>query len=379
MYWDDGRRYRGATLRSFVENKNSRMRPKSNLPLSLACLAGALAGLTTPPSEAQVADPVGVLFADDAPLTLRLEAPIATVKRSTDDPQYSPARLSYVGADGATVAVDLRVRVRGKSRLQACSFPPLRLNFRTRELEGTLLEGQDRLKLVTHCEQREANAQWVHLEYLAYRVLNLVTDFSLRARPVEVTYFDTERQREVASGPGILLEDEEQFAERQNVQPIEEPTLRRARYDQSALALVGTFQYFIGNTDWSATAASDGEAKCCHNVIPLARSDGVLVPIVYDFDSSGIVDTSYALPDERLGINSVRQRLYRGACLDPAALQASLEPFLTRRQEIRALYESYPKLTKRSRESALAYIDQFYEVLADPKRLERAFRAVCSE
>ena len=308
-----------------------------------------------------------------------MEGPFAAVKRNADDPQYSPARLSYGGPDGAVVAVDLRVRARGKSRLAACSFPPLRLNFRTGDLAGTVLEGQDRLKLVTHCEPREANAQWVHLEYLAYRVLNLVTESSLRARPVEVTYFDTEREREVASGPGILLEDEEQFAARQNLHPIEEQTVKRARYDQSALALVGAFQYFIGNTDWSALAASDGESECCHNVIPLARNDGLLVPIVYDFDSSGIVDTSYALPDERLGISSVRQRLYRGTCLEPAALQASLAPFVARRQEIRALYESYPKLTKRSRESALAYVDQFYEVLADPRRLERAFRSDCSE
>ena len=357
------------------------MRRKSYLPSVVACLASALLGMASQPSEAQVAElrAPGVLFSSDAPLTLRLEAPFTTVKRSSSDPKYSPARLSYVGLDGATVATDLRVRVRGKSRLIACSFPPLLLNFPTGDLDGTLLEDQNRLKLVTHCEPREANAQWVHLEYLAYRVLNLVTDASLRARPVEVTYFDTEREREVASGPGILLEDEERFAERQNWRPIKEPTLKRTRYDQSALALVGTFQYFIGNTDWSAVAASNGTSECCHNVVPFARDDGVLVPIVYDFDSSGIVDTSYALPDERLGIDSVRQRLYRGACLEPAALQASFEPFLTHRQEIRALYESYPPLTKRNRDSALTYIDQFYEVLADPKRVERAFRAICSE
>ncbi|HVJ29743.1 MAG TPA: hypothetical protein VNA66_05480 [Gammaproteobacteria bacterium] len=210
-------------------------------------------------------------------------------------------------------------------------------------------------------------------------MLNLVTESSLRARPVEVTYFDTEREREVASGPGILLEDEERFAERRNLHAIEDPTLKRARYDQSALALVGAFQYFIGNTDWSALQPSSGQTECCHNVVPLARDDGVLLPIVYDFDSSGIVDTSYALPDERLGISSVRQRLYRGTCLEPAALQTSVAPFLARRQEIRALYANYPKLTKRSRESALAYIDQFYEVLADPRRVERAFRSGCSE
>ena len=359
------------------------MRHKSNLPTLVACLASALVGVASQPSEAQVAEtrPPGALFADDAPLTLRLEAPFAAVRRNGNDPdpEYSPGRLSYAAPDGTAVTHDLGVRARGKSRLEACSFPPLRLNFRTRELTGTVFEGHERLKLVTHCEPRDANAQWVHLEYLAYRVLNLVTSSSLRARPVEVTYFDADRKREVASAPGILLEDEERFAERQNWHLIQEQTLKRARYDQTALALVETFQYFIGNTDWSAVAASDGELECCHNVIPLAPDDGVLVPVVYDFDASGIVETKYSLPDERLPINSVRQRLYRGTCLDPAALQASFEPFLTHRQEIRALYESYPKLTNRSRDSALAYIDQFYEVLADPRRVERAFRSGCSE
>src|SRR5262245_51271995 len=98
------------------------MRRKSNLPSIVAWLASLLVGVASQPSEAQVTEvrTPGVLFSSDAPLTLRLEAPIATVKRSAADPQFSPGRLSYVGADGAAVAVDLRVRVRGKSRLEAC-------------------------------------------------------------------------------------------------------------------------------------------------------------------------------------------------------------------------------------------------------------------
>ena len=53
------------------------MRYKSNLPAIVACLASALVGVASQPSEAQVAEarPPGALFADDAPLTLRLEAP----------------------------------------------------------------------------------------------------------------------------------------------------------------------------------------------------------------------------------------------------------------------------------------------------------------
>jgi hypothetical protein len=356
------------------------MRRKSNLPGIVSCFASALMGMAAEPCDAQVVDarPPAPLFGDDAPLALRLEAPFAALKRGGEDPEYSPARLSFVGTDGAAVAVDLRVRARGKSRREICSFPPLLLNFRTSELVGSVFEGQNRLKLVAHCEPREANAQWVHLEYLAYRVQHLVTDLSLRARPVVVTYFDTERARELVSGPGILLEDEELFAARQNLHAIADESVQRARYDDGALALLETFQYFIGNTDWSAQAAPAGSA-CCHNVVPLAREDGVLVPIAYDFDSSGIVDASYAVPDERLRISTVRARLYRGPCRDVAALRASFAPFEARREEIRALYGDYPPLTERNRERTLAYIEEFYSLIADPLRVERVFRSSCSD
>ncbi|HSC15846.1 MAG TPA: hypothetical protein VLI71_12050, partial [Gammaproteobacteria bacterium] len=66
------------------------MRRKSNLPWILPCLASALAGVLAQPGDAQDARASAPLFSTDAPLTLRLEAPFATVKRGSDDPEYSP-------------------------------------------------------------------------------------------------------------------------------------------------------------------------------------------------------------------------------------------------------------------------------------------------
>jgi hypothetical protein len=84
--------------------------------------------------------------------------------------------------------------VRGKSRAVACQFPPLLLNFPAKELGGTWFDGENRLKLATHCEQNEAFERYQAIEYTAYRVLNLLTDTSLRVRPVEVTYYDTKKR-----------------------------------------------------------------------------------------------------------------------------------------------------------------------------------------
>jgi hypothetical protein len=157
-------------------------------------------------------------------------------------------------------------------------------------------------------------------------VLNVLTDMSLRVRPVEVTYVDTNQKRPVMTKPAFLIEDEEHFATRHGLQLVTDERVDRTRYDPAALALVDMFQYFVGNTDWSAFAGPSG-AACCHNVVPVARADGVLVPVPYDFDAAGIVDAPYALPAAGLPIRNVRTRLYRGQCRDVPELAASYEPF----------------------------------------------------
>lgn len=325
------------------------------------------------------------VFADEAPLELKLTAPLGIVMRDreAEDREYQQGTLAYGdGADATTLPV--RVRVRGKSRAVACEFPPLLLNFRTPDLAGSILEGEDRLKLVTHCKASSAYDNYVVLEYLVYRVYNLLTPISLRARRVDVSYYDSERQRDLGTRPGILLEDEERFAERHGFVMFEEGTVERSRYDAEALALLDVFQYFIGNTDLSAIAGPAGEV-CCHNVVPYLRGDDTpdnandneMVPVPYDFDAAGIVDAPHAAPDERLPIKDVRQRLYRGRCRTPEELAPVFALFEQQRSAIVALFDESQGLDAKSAANAREYIDLFYEVLGNDKRRENAFFSVC--
>ena len=341
------------------------MRRNSNrrwclLPLGFA----ALIAIGSPLAYAQDAGSAPAeLFASDEPLRFTLELPLSDVTGSRKDPEYSDGRLVYTNAGGAEVAIDLRVRVRGKSRTVACAFPPLLLNF-PKKTDGTWFEGENKLKLVTHCDTGEAFERYQAIEYTAYRVLNLVTDMSLRVRPVEVTYYDSRKQRTVVTKPGFLIEDEERFAARRGLQLVKAERIERDRYDPAALALVDMFQYFVGNTDWSALAGPAG-SECCHNVVPMARADGVLVPIPYDFDATGIVNPPYALPAAGLSIRDVRVRLYRGQCRDAADLTASYEPFQRRRAEIAALFDQQKARLGKTLDTVRAYIDDFYATLAD--------------
>ncbi len=255
------------------------------------------------------------LFASNEPLVLRLEAPFGTLKstKSKAQPEYMDGTLK-LQEGGVEKTFDVRLRLRGHSRKELCDFPPLLLNFKTSDLKGSALEGEDKLKLVTHCKATAAYDQYLLLEYLSYRALNLLTDMSLRARLLTVTYYDTERKRQLDVQPGMFIENEGRFAERMALTQVELQRIEPKQYDRDGLGLVNMFEYFIGNTDWSALLGSQG-SPCCHNIVPYRRPDGVLLPVPYDFDSSGMVNTPYALPNERLKIKSVRQRLYRGTTL----------------------------------------------------------------
>lgn len=312
------------------------------------------------------------LFESLEPLQLRLEAPFGLVGRGEEEAH--PARLVFA-VEGAQKSIDLTVKRRGKSRQEYCAMPPLLLDFPGKDLGGTVFEGQNRLKLVTYCELADSYEQYILLEYLAYRILNLLTDMSFRVRLADITYYDSERMREVAVKRSILLENEKRFGKRAGVEEVETSSIDRAQYEPEALGLVYLFEYLIGNSDWAMTAPSQGGDVCCHNIVPYGHptADGKLVPVPYDFDSSGFVDASYALPDERLAITDVRQRLYRGHCETLEAIKPRFAQFEAKRQEIVALFTSQAGLSERTLKRSTSYIDEFFATLADPKKAERAF------
>ena len=76
-----------------------------------------------------------------------------------------------------------------------CDFPPLRVDFTAPAPTGSLFEHQKNLKLVTHCRRDAAFQQKLLLEYSAYRLFNLMTPQSFRARLANIDYLDA------AAGP----------------------------------------------------------------------------------------------------------------------------------------------------------------------------------
>lgn len=312
-------------------------------------------------AEAQVAGTDSVIA-----LTLRADLRRLFRDRNPDTTIWRGATLSW-DTGGATRTVPIRVRTRGLFRLKQCDFPPIRLRFDQDSVRGTTFSHARRPKLVTHCMNRDDYEQYVLQEYAIYRVLRLLTPMAFETRLLRATYEDSSGGRPVTRY-AYLTEDPERLAERLHGTPVTREGVRQSELDPAGAALLGLFQYFVANTDWSVPGL--------HNVA-LMRINDVIQPVPYDFDWSGVIEAPYARPDTRLPIRTVRERLYRGLCQDIATLGPVLARFEAMKDSITAIYRAVPGLLKRNADRALRYYDDFYADVANRQAFLRSIAREC--
>jgi len=309
------------------------------------------------------------LFASDTVVRITLATNLRAIARARTGPtRYRPARLSYADTGGATVTVPLRVRGRGHWRRTNCEMAPLLLNFWTDSSKKTLFARVGRGRLVVHCRNTDTHDQYLLQEYQLYRVYNLLTPLSHRARLAHVTYMDSASGTQIAARHGFILEDDDAMAKRNGARQDSSKGAKAGDLDAYTDALVGVFQYMIGGTDWSVAGL--------HNVQLVKRPDGTMHAVAYDFDWSGAVNASYAKPDYRLPISTVRQRLFRGYCAPPEEYARVFALFNDKKPAIYALYADHigqlmkPDVVRRT----LEYFDEFYATISDPKRAAELVR-----
>jgi hypothetical protein len=243
-------------------------------------------------------------------------------------------------------------------------------------VKDTLFHKQDKLKLAVHCQDSERYEQTLLREYIAYRILNLATPESFRVRLLRVTWVDTEAQREQQVRYAFLLEHKNRIAKRLNRKDLKIEETSVAALDPMHLNLTSVFQFLIGNLDFSPIAGSEHN-ECCHNYVLFSNDRDLLLAIPYDFDRSGLVSAPYALPGEQFNIRSVRVRIYRGRCLNNDYIDGSIDRFRAIRNNIFALIETQDGLTRKVRDLVADYVQQFYDIADDPRRVRRVMTKKC--
>lgn len=315
---------------------------------------------------------VAKFFREIEPLPVTL---VTNIKRIRGDKNanapYRAAVLKYKDDDGKEVAVPARIRTRGIWRLKQCEFPPLRINFKNDDTKHTVFKGLDKPKLVNYCHDDDTHEQYVLQELQLYRVYRLLTPASHAVRLMRMTYQDSASGKVLTTRYAFIEEEPDAVAARMDGKMLKISGAGPADLDPYQDALVGVFQYFIGNTDFALAAL--------HNAELLGRNNGDYLPVVYDFDFAGAVNTRYATPDPRLRIGNVRERLYRGYCVPDEEYPKVFALFNATKDSIYGLYhDAVGKLLKPDVvKSTLEYYDDFYKTINDPRAAKRQIMDAC--
>jgi hypothetical protein len=261
--------------------------------------------------------------------------------------------------------VSINARGHLRRMVRTCDYVPLRIEFAKKDVKGTVFARQDALKLVVQCAGGDEYEQYVLREHLAYRLFNVITSRSFRARLARVTYVDAASGKTTGTRAGIFLEDETSVARRLEGRIVELPRLRFEDLDMDTLMPMMIFEYMIGNTDYSIYAL--------HNVRIVQRPDKSLHPIPYDFDVSGIVNPPYGIPARGLMLKSITERLYRGPCRRQELVDPIVANFVAKKDIVKALPDSIPGLDRTAKLEVRAFIDAFYGSIKNAKDVRGLF------
>jgi hypothetical protein len=338
---------------------------------SLALVAVATAAAQKPPAKKasqpkvpKAADTVlATFFHSETPLTATFTVNVNRIRgdKNADTAPWRDATLSYKN-DSATVRVPVKVKTRGIWRLKNCQFPPIRLNFANESTKHTVFHGLDKPKLVNHCRDEDGYEQYVLQEFQLYRVYRLLTPASHAVRLIRLSYADSASGKVLATRYAFIEEEPFMIAARLHASQTKITGAGPGDIEPVQGVLASVFQYMIGNTDWAISAL--------HNVELLQMATGDYWPVVYDFDFSGAVNARYATVDPRLRLRTVRDRLYRGYCVeDPSAYSKAFAVFNAKKDSIYALYrDPLGKLLKPDVvDETLKYFDDFYKVINEPR------------
>ena len=303
--------------------------------------------------------------------------------REDENCDYVASELRYRAGDGSDKKVPIEIKIRGgwRSLTRNCSAPLLWVRFNPETTGGTPFEGLSDVPLTTHCGtgfslDRMHNGtrhsdweQYLLREYLGYRLYGLLTERSVRARLLQITYLDPGKSGRSISNYALFTEHFESVAARTGSEVLPRGSFSADDLDAQSAGLLALFEFMIGNTDWSIPRE--------RNIILLRDPAGRQVPVPYDLDMSGLVNAAYAGPAVGLPIEDVSDRWFLGYCHPDTEWNAIFEQFTGAEAEIMALPGEIPEFDNRSRRWESHFLAQFFEILHSPDARQARILDAC--
>lgn len=276
--------------------------------------------------------------------------------------EYQPVTVIVHGL-GDPIHLKGKIRSRGNVRLEACGNPSLKLKVKKAGLRAAGFNDLNEFKFVLQCTNSGLGEDYLNREKLVYDLHKIYSDFYHRTISAQIMPL----QDEGKVIKTFMVEDEEQLAERYKANILDTKRANTAGLERSSYVSMCLFNYYILNSDWHVYNLHNVEF-----VNPTGTTD--LISIPYDFDYSGFVGTSYAIPRESLDISSIYTPVWLGKDVTEGELKRAAAHYQNFEDKARTLIQEYPNLDKRSRKRMLRRTDQFYELLANEKKLLRLLR-----
>ena len=299
------------------------------------------------------------LFEEEKILEISLRFDLSTYFRTKPKEDYLKANITFHLSKTDSLSQDIKLRTRGIFRHGYCKYPPIELNFKKANFGYSDLNRISKLKLVPQCGSDKENGNYVMREYLAYKLFNVLTDTSFRVRLLKVNYIDSEKNRKPIIQYGFFIEPVEMLAARTNCTQIKSDALNQKNIVPKIMDRLALFNYMIGNYDWSIPGQ--------HNVTILKSLGfdlyGLGIAIPRDFDWTGLVNASYAIPAEIVGTENVRQRIFLGVCRSKEVYEKDLDLFSEKKEELYRVINEFPYINIQEKKDMTYYLDGFFDKL----------------
>ncbi|MBN8687856.1 MAG: hypothetical protein J0M10_12595 [Chitinophagales bacterium] len=305
-------------------------------------------------------------FTDEGLIDVSLTTDLKKLQNEKKPDVFQPATISLRFPDSSVITESIGASARGNFRRNYCRIPPMMLNFRTPG--SPRLHSLGKLKLVIGCGVNEIDETLILKEYLVYKIYNQLDERSFRVRLMRINYTDSRNKIKPFSQYAFLIEDDADMAKRNGCVKKKEVKLLTEATNRDMMTTVAIFQYMIGNTDWAVPNN--------HNIKLIYDKERKLAPpfvVPYDFDYSGLVDASYAVPNEVIGTEKVTERVYRGFPRTMEEIGLSLEVFESKKEAIYRQINNFPLLAAKIKKEMTEYLDEFYEFIKDKKKVKSVF------
>jgi hypothetical protein len=314
-----------------------------------------------------------MLFESDELLNISLRFNLTEYTRKKPKEEYLKAVITFHINEKDSVNKDIRLRSRGVFRNENCSLPPIELNFKKSDFTYTDTNKVSKIKLAVQCTSGAANENYILREYLVYRLFNVISDTSFRVRLLKINYIDTFKPKKPLTQFGFIIEPLEMVAARTNSSEVISLAVNQTNITPKTMNRVAIFNYMVGNYDWSVQGQ--------HNVkvIKSLKYDpsGLGMAIPYDFDLTGLVNASYAIPSDAMGIKSIRDRLFLGICRTKEEFMVAIKEFSDKKEEFFKVINDFPYLNQNAKKDMINYLEEFFKDIDNQNTLIDIFLKNC--